>query len=430
MAYLEQFRLITFIILFSLAIVYAYQLGYIILSFIYRKVKPLPETDQRNRFAIMISARNEEGVIGELLDSLRKQNYPKDKYDIYVVADNCTDHTGDVAEKGGAKVYRRFNTEQVGKGYALHFLYQEIVSVKGNDYYDGYVVFDADNIVDPNFLFEMNKKWATGKYDALTTYRNSKNFGTNWLTAAYSIWFMHEARHMNYVRDMIGAQCMISGTGFVVSKKVMQENNGWPFYFLVEDIQFSVSSTISGYRIGYCDSAILYDEQPFTMKQSWNQRLRWAKGFYQIDGRYIGDLCKGVAFEKGRRLAFYDVLMTCLPCSLLTVGMLAMAIWILCTSMFMPYYIQLIFRQEMVEFILFMLANTCLGTIALAGITVFSEWKRIPAKTSDKIKYIFTFPMYILTYLPITVQALFAKVTWKPIKHYSTAELALEENRK
>ena len=206
---LEQFRLFTTLVIQFLTVFYAYQVIYILISIIKRKVASLKDTDIRNRFAIFISARNEEGVISELLDSLNKQEYPRDKYDIYVVADNCTDHTAQVSRDNGAIVYERFNKEEVGKGYALNYLYTKVSSLKGRKYYDAFVVFDADNIVDPAFLKESNKKLASGKYDAFTTYRNSKNFGTNWLSAAYSIWFLHEARHLNYVRDMIGAQCMI-----------------------------------------------------------------------------------------------------------------------------------------------------------------------------------------------------------------------------
>lgn len=424
---LEQFRLFTTLVIQFLTVFYAYQVIYILISIIKRKVASLKDTDIRNRFAIFISARNEEGVISELLDSLNKQEYPRDKYDIYVVADNCTDHTAQVSRDNGAIVYERFNKEEVGKGYALNYLYTKVSSLKGRKYYDAFVVFDADNIVDPAFLKESNKKLASGKYDAITTYRNSKNFGTNWLSAAYSIWFLHEARHLNYVRDMIGAQCMISGTGFVITSSLMDENDGWPYYFLTEDIQFSVASTINNKRIGYCDSAMLYDEQPSTMEQSWKQRLRWAKGFYQIDGKYLGDLTKGLLSKNGKRFTFYDILMTCLPCTLLTVIMVAFALWGIVAASFMPYYVSLVLRQEMIQFLIEMITYLWGSMMVLALLTVLSEWKRIPASTSEKLKFIPMFPMYMLTYIPITVQALFTNVTWTPIQHYSTSQLAMKK---
>ena len=163
------------------------------------------------------------------------------------------------------------------------------------------------------------------------------------------------------------------------------------------------------------------------MKQSWNQRLRWAKGFYQIDGRYLGDLTKGMLFEKGNRLSYYDILMTCLPCTLLTVVMVAMALWILVAASFMPYYISLVLRQEMIHFLTSTLLTMWISMMLLATLTVISEWKNIPAKTSEKIKYLPMFPMFMLTYIPITIQAMFTDVTWKPIQHYSTTQLAMKK---
>lgn len=424
MKILNQFDALTTIIMLLMTIFYLYQFLYIIYSLIHRKAPVLKDAEKNHRYAIYISARNEQDVIGELLDSLNNQDYPKDLYDMYVVADNCTDHTAETARNHGAVVFERFNDEEKGKGYALNYLYHCVCAFKRKGYYDACIVFDADNIVDKNFLKEINKSFDTGKYDALTTYRNSKNFGENWLTAAYSIWFMHEARHLNYIRCSLGSNCMISGTGFLVSDKVMQENEGWPFYLLTEDIQFSVQSALSNTRIGYCDSAILYDEQPASWKQAWNQRLRWAKGFYQIDARYIVSLVKGIFNGRGsQKMSCYDVLMTVAPCSLLTIGMIFLAVSIFMSSVLMPYYVRLLFQDEMLFYLSAELVMSWLGLTALAALTVITEWKRIKADTWTKMKYIPLFPVYLLSYLPIAIQAMFVKVEWKPIRHYSVTQI-------
>lgn len=85
---------------------------------------------------------------------------------------------------------------------------------------------------------------------------------------------------------MLGTNCAISGTGFLLSSKVVQKYGGWKFHLLTEDIEFSIVNAIEGERIGYCGKAILYDEQPTTFRQSWTQRLRWSKGFYQVIWKY------------------------------------------------------------------------------------------------------------------------------------------------
>ena len=138
-----------------------------------------------------------------------------------MVADNCTDGTAEVARRAGAFVYERFDQSKKGKGYAMDYLFRRLAE-EGKDVYDGYFVFDADNLVDPGFVAEMNRTFDRG-YDAVTCYRNSKNFGTNWISAGYSIWFLREARFLNFPRTLLGTNCHVSGTGFLVSAQVIRK---------------------------------------------------------------------------------------------------------------------------------------------------------------------------------------------------------------
>ena len=105
--------------------------------------------------------------IGELIQSLRAQHYPEELLDIYVVADNCTDDTARVARQAGAAVYERHDQTRKGKGYALDYLFHRLAE-EGREDYEGYFVFDADNLVDPAFTAEMNRVFDTGKYGAIT----------------------------------------------------------------------------------------------------------------------------------------------------------------------------------------------------------------------------------------------------------------------
>ena len=365
----------------------------------------------------MISARNEEEVIGELIGSLTSQNYPRELLDIYVVADNCTDDTAGAARRAGATVYERFDTVHKGKGYALGYLLHELKADIGESGYDGFFVFDADNIIDPNFVNEMNKVFDTGDYQALTSYRNSKNFADNWISAGYGLWFMREARFLNFPRMLIGTNCAISGTGFLISAEVVQQNGGWPYHLLTEDIEFSANCALKGQRIGYCETAVLYDEQPVTFKQSWDQRLRWSKGFYQVDFKYGLSLLKGRFPNKTNKFSCYDMLMTVAPGMLLTLVMLAMNLMLLLTCFTEPAYIACRIFHEASGAVISAIVMFYISLFTFGAATTITEWKKIAATTKQKIFYTFTFPLFLFTYVPVAIVALVRKVEWRPIKH-------------
>ena len=418
MSILEFVKGLNWSIVLLFTLLYLYQGFYLVVGLLLRRHKDRHEPSRLHRFAVVVSARNEEQVIGELLDSLRKQNYPQELLDLYVVADNCTDDTAGAARKAGAFVYERRDPIHKGKGYAMDYLFRQLKE-EGKDCYDGYFVFDADNLVDPNFVREMNRTFDKG-YDAVTCYRNSKNFGDNWISAGYSIWFLREARFLNFPRTLLGTNCHVSGTGFLVSAKVIEENGGWPFHLLTEDIQFSVDCAIRGKRIGYCDSAVIYDEQPVTFRQSWDQRLRWSKGFYQVDREYTVPLLKGMLRPGRLGTSCYDMFVTVAPGMLLTLAMILFNAVVLAACLTQPAYLAARVIHETVGFIGSSLGNFYLGLLLYGLCTVLSEWKHIQAPALKKLGYVFTFPIFMFTYIPISIAALVRKVEWKPIYHTAT----------
>lgn len=421
MTILELVKTLNFVVVVLFTLLYLYQGFYVVVGLVRHRWQDRHQPSRLHRFAAIVSARNEEGVIGELLESLRKQNYPSELLDLYVVADNCTDDTANVARQAGAFVYERFDQVHKGKGYAFDYLFQRLKEEGSHDY-DGYFVFDADNLVDPNFVREMNRSFDQG-YDALTCYRNSKNFGANWISAGYSIWFLREARFLNFPRTLLGTNCHVSGTGFLVSAKVIEENGGWPFHLLTEDIQFSVDCAIQGKRIGYCDKAVIYDEQPTTFQQSWDQRLRWSKGFYQVDREYTVPLLKG-CLRKGRLgTSCYDMFVTVAPGMLLTLVMILLNAILLATCITQPAYIAVRVIRVTVSFISSAVWNFYVGLFLYGLLTVISEWKHIASTPVRKIGYVFTFPIFMFTYIPISIAALVQKVEWKPIHHTATKKV-------
>lgn len=267
----------------------------------------------------------------------------------------------------------------------------------------------------------MDATFAQG-YDVLTSYRNSKNFGSSWVSASYSIWFLREARFLNYARMKLNTNCAVSGTGFLIASSIIEKNGGWPYHLLTEDIQFSAVCAASGWRIGYCDDAIIYDEQPVTFRQSWRQRMRWAKGFYQVNLHCAPSLIRG-CFTGSRRFSCYDMLMTVAPCVLLT--LLTFVIDISCLMSFIylpPFFAHFMMRHALRSAL--ETAAWSYGIMLLYGLlTVLSEWKRIPAKPLKKLMYLPLFPLFMLTYIPISFAALFVRVQWKPIQHTSVQDV-------
>ena len=393
---------------FFLTLCYAYQVFYILYALLV-KPKKFPTVKQTRRYAVMISARNEAQVIGQLIRSIRENDYPAYLVDIHVVADNCTDNTADICRRAGAYVVERFNELQKGKGYALNHLYKQIVAKRGSDYYDGYFVFDADNLLDKRYITEMDKCFAQG-HRVITSYRNSKNYGTNWISSGYALWFLREAAYLNNPRFMLHTSCAISGTGFLLHKDILKTQGGWKHYLLTEDIEFSVDNIAKGEKIAYCHWAMIYDEQPVTIGQSWTQRLRWSKGFLQVMRNYSPKLLKNM-LRKG--FSCFDILMTIAPAFFLTVTNLLINLGAFVYSLIWePTVTRQIFAGN-----LQMILSAYFLLFAVGLITMITEHKHIHCSTRKKVMSIITFPFFMLTYIPISIHALFSHVEWKPITH-------------
>ena len=272
MNFLSILRSISLVLAAVTTVCYFYQIVYLFLPLL-KKQKPL-ETTQNRRYAILIAARNEEAVLPHLLDAIRAQDYPQDLITTYVVADNCTDRTAEVARAGGAQVFCRSNKIQIGKGYALNFLLEQIDGNDGLHNYDAFLIFDADNLLQPDYVRQINRLCANG-FDAFCGYRNSKNFGSNWISRGYGLWYLHDSCHLNQSRMLLGTTCAVNGTGFGFTRQLLDRMGGWNFFTLTEDIEFSTWCATRGIRIGYCRDAELFDEQPENFLQSWRQRTRW-----------------------------------------------------------------------------------------------------------------------------------------------------------
>ncbi len=388
-----------------LSLCYFYQVVYLFVPMIWKRKKLDDETP--NRYAILIAARNEENVLPYLLDSIARQQYPSECITTYVVADNCTDHTAEVARQHGAHVFCRSNLQQIGKGYALHYLLEQIRQEKGFNAFDGFLIFDADNLLQPDYVSQINRVCNAG-YEAFCGYRNTKNFDTNWLSAGYGVWYLHDSAHLNQSRMMLGTSCAVSGTGFGFTRSLLERLGGWNFFTLTEDIEFSTWCATHGVTIGYSHDAILYDEQPSDFGVSWKQRTRWTQGGVQIGMRYSGDLLRGM-FQGGKAswasfesatLSFWGIILSGFSCTMTFLLAFCMGRW-----------------QGVAGTLLFSAVSVYLSACFMGALTVFTQWNRIHADTKVKIGSIFAFPLFLITFIPIAATAIFRKFQWQPTRH-------------
>ena len=407
---MRELSLFNFIIALAFCLCYAYQLAYLAVPLL-RREKPLPPSRREHRFAVLICARNEEAVIGDLLESLEKQTYPRDKLRIFVMADNCTDRTAAIARAKGAEVFLRQDRERVGKGYALEALLEQVARAAPRGF-DGYFVFDADNLLAPDFIEEMDRCFSQG-HDVVTAYRNSKNYGDSWVSAGCGLWFLRESRYLNEARYLLGVSAAVSGTGFLFSRAVLEELGGWPFHLLTEDVEFSAWQILRGRRIAFCRRAVFYDEQPITFRQSWRQRLRWSRGYLQVLKRYGPGLVKGAL--KGS-FSCFDMAMNILPMIVLTALSLTVNLVLGVRGALAgdDLTIALVSVGQS-------LGNTYLMLFLLGAFTTLTEWKQIRASVPRKLLYVFTFPLFMITYLPVSAASLVCRPGWKPIRHTVSA---------
>lgn len=398
---------IIYYILFIITLLYG--LYFIITGFFafknnHTKIK---EYKEKTKFAILIAARNESKVIGDLINSLKEQNYPNSLYDVYSIINNCTDNTAEVAKKAGSKIIN-VNTPVKSKGDALKFAFKRL---KKKDY-DAYIIFDADNIVHPDFLKKMNNAYLSG-YKVAQGRKDTKNISDNWLSGSASLFHFIQNFFFNKSRMNIDAACAINGTGFMADKEVIDD--WFDPLTVTEDIEFSIMCVLRDIKIAFIEDAITYDEQPTTFIASWNQRSRWSKGIIECNRIYRKRLIK--KFIKDKDFSAIDkFLFSAAP----HIGTLA----VILTLVLAIFNIVGIELNDIFSYI-FSLGFVCFMIGYLIGVIinmfVLIYYKR---DLYDDLHGIFLFALFMITWIPINIICLFKKeLKWVPIEHNKKVNL-------
>lgn len=353
--------------------------------------KNYPVAEPKTKFALLIPARNEENVIESLIQSLRAQDYPAALFDIFVIPNNCTDNTEAVAQQSGAQIL--YCTDPVStKGEVLQQIFRLLMGK-----YDAYCVFDADNTVNPQFLSRMNDAIAAGAKVAKSR-QSALNPYDNWVSGGYDLYFQSINLLHSCARARFPLSAKLIGTGFMVTDTLMQELGGWNTKTLTEDIEFAALCATRGYKVHYVQDAINYDEEPLSFTVSMRQRRRWSAGVQSVANRYTGKL-----LMKKPSWLRWDL---AIHVNMIYAQLLAL-IPALCGLFSLPF-------TGAIATLVYSVAGFYAGSVVLALFLSLTA-KRDPRK---QWKAILLYPIYLASWYPLHIWALFSKPkTWKPIVH-------------
>lgn len=376
-----------------------YMLYFVIIAMgvIAKKKEKVVISNKVNKFAILIAARNEEKVIENLIISLKKQNYPLDKYEIFVVVNNCVDNTKKVSLKHGVNVIE-CDAVVKSKGDVLRYTFGKLK--KRNDI-DAYAIFDADNVVHGDFLEEMNKMINKG-YSVVQGFRETKNIYDNWLSCSYALLYYMQDLFVNKARYNLGKSSFLNGTGFII-KKGFIDKYGFNPVTLTEDIELTAICALNDEMIGFSEKAITYDEQVSSFKLSLTQRKRWSFGTMQCILKYFKKL-----FKKG----ITDGSFECFDVILFYFSIIFQVLIFFLSFLSFIYYM-IILREFSVCFFAFSLVCYFSGVIFRIGILKFLN------KSIRKSFWgVMLFDLFLISFVYVSFVCLFKKsVSWDVIDH-------------
>ena len=236
------------------------------------------------RLAVLVPAHNEELVLAATVDRLRQSDYPADRWDAWVVADNCTDGTADVAAAHGAKVLERENRGERGKGYALAWATPQILAHRGDgagdEGYAAIAIVDADTLVEPDFLRETGRGLATG-HPVVQGYYGVLNAGDSWRTRLMdaALALNHQVKPLG--RAALGLSVGLKGNGMAFSRAAL-EAVPWSGDSIVEDAEYTHRLLLAGFAPRFVPEARVWAQMPPDAEAARSQRLRWEAGRYQL----------------------------------------------------------------------------------------------------------------------------------------------------
>ena len=387
------------IIIMLLLVVYGLYFVFTALFLFKKRKKDSIVSDKYSHFTILIPARNEEEVIKDAIQSFKRQKYPKDNYEIVVVINNTTDNTLGVCNAEGVRVIL-CERKIKNKGDALKEAFDRLKKEKT----DAYIIMDADNVVNDEFLVEMNKSLNEGTLVAKSS-MDIKAKENTWVSSSYAIYFFIQSILYSIPRNNIGASCAINGTGIMIKKEVI-DKYGFNVRTITEDLEFMTLCALNNIKIKFVEGAICYAEHPSDFKVSMIQRRRWTKGIYEGFIIYFNSIIKNMI--KRPNIELFDSLLIYSTPLILILSLISIFINFLIVPL--PIYLIITSFSLLVSYI----------SISLCALFVCVKSKK---KIKDFLTGIIMFPIFLLSWQYLNIAVLFKKeVVWDEIKHTQKIE--------
>ena len=375
--------------------------------------KPIKRKADHN-FCFLVPARYESKVIEGLLISLKKQTFKINMKDVYVIVESKKDETINICKKYNASVIIRKHLELQRKGYALDEAVKQIL--KSKKHYDAYFIFDADNVLDKNYLKNMIPIFDLG-YDMATGYRNCKNGNKSVIAASSALTFSLVNTVFNDKKNKETRNITFSGTGFYIRGSLIEKWKGYPFHTLTEDYELSSYATLNNLTTYYNTKSVFYDEQPVKFKDTINQRIRWIRGYFDVRRMYNRKMFKALDKKDKNYGSKLDEAIGIVPYIFMVVGLV---IWFLSSIFFITYNLLLhnnVWKYHLLELAIYMLAVYFVLFI-MTLVIVILEGNKIDLTLKSKLKVLFFNPIFMISYVPCAIKALTLKeVKWTRVEH-------------
>ncbi len=416
--------IINYAVLILIAIPLIPQICYVLFSFV--KKKTWPKSDVKGRIAFLIPAHNEADVIYDTVKSvIEKQNYPRDKFDVYVVADNCTDNTAELAEKAGAIVLIHNDPDPSHHMalYPLKYGVDHIIHITENPY-DLVVHLDADNHLNDDFASLMNDAYQAG-VDLARPYEGAINASQNFFTKACTVFYVFESRYGSRVRERLNLAAHVNGSGATMSVRMLKATGGYDSRTISDDAEYYFNRLFDGYKGHFVEDAVVYEDMPSSLKDTYNRNKRIGSGGVKLLKTKLLKML-GKFFTTGK-LSFLEVflsysflfltviLSTWIPLfyiyNFLYLGFAAYG-W-LELSLYTAEYYHMIFWNTII-----IGGSILLGLFVLFGylqalFLVITDYKKIGAnKRRELISVVLLFPFFLILYsITISIGAM-SKPSW------------------